>query len=112
MRLWELEKSRRQLNNHAFYEKMGYNKIFESEDEFCYEKRIQPDTTKEVETREISIQGDTLRQVDLSRLQVEQSEMTETDFYGIAGSHSTFSNSNLMGAQFSNCNLRIHAFKI
>ncbi|MGM0863239.1 MAG: GNAT family N-acetyltransferase [Bacillota bacterium] len=111
VRSWELETSRRQLNNHAFYEKMGYKKIFESEDEFCYEKRIQPDTTEEVETREISIQGDTLRQVDLSRLQVEQSEMTETDFYGIAGSHSTFSNSNLMGAQFSNCNLRESRFQ-
>ncbi|KAA0564409.1 GNAT family N-acetyltransferase [Bacillus sp. CH30_1T] len=35
VRLWELETSRRRLNNHAFYEKMGYKKIFESEDEFC-----------------------------------------------------------------------------
>ncbi|WP_149155718.1 pentapeptide repeat-containing protein [Bacillus sp. CH30_1T] len=44
-------------------------------------------------------------------MQVEQSEMTETDFYGIAGSHSTFSNSKLMGAQFSNCNLRESRFQ-
>ncbi|WP_341357919.1 GNAT family N-acetyltransferase [Rossellomorea sp. y25] len=102
---WELETSSRQLNNHAFYEKMGYKKIFESEDEFCYEKCIQVDATVEVDTREILIQGDTLRQGNLSRLQVEQSNMTETDFYGINGSHLTFSNSNLKGAQFSNCNL-------
>jgi GNAT superfamily N-acetyltransferase len=102
---WELETSSRQLNNHIFYEKVGYKKIFESEDEFCYEKRIQVDATEEVDTREILIQGDTLRQGNLSRLQVEQSNMAETDFYGIDGSHSTFSNSNLMGAQFSNCNL-------
>lgn len=108
---WELETSSRQLNNHAFYEKMGYTKIFESEDEFCYEKRVQLNATEEVETREILIQGDTLRQVDLSRLQVEQSEMKETDFYGIAGSHFTFSNSNLMGAQFSNCNLSESRFQ-
>ncbi|MDT9024167.1 MULTISPECIES: GNAT family N-acetyltransferase [Rossellomorea] len=108
---WELETSSRQLNNHAFYEKLGYKKVFESEDEFCYEKRLQPGATEEVETKEIHIQGDTLRQFDLSRLQVEQSNMTETDFYGINGSHSTFSNSNLKGARFSNCNLSESRFQ-
>lgn len=108
---WELETSSRQLNNHAFYEKMGYKKVFESEDEFCYEKRLQHDGTEEVETREIHIQGDTLRQFDLSRLQVEQSNMTETDFYGINGSHSTFSNSNLTRAHFNNCNLSESRFQ-
>lgn len=108
---WELETSSRQLNNHFFYEKMGYKKVFESEDEFCYEKRVQLDATEAGETREIHIQGDTLRQVDLSRLQVEQSKVTETDFYGIDGSHSTFSNSSLVRAQFSNCNLSESRFQ-
>ncbi|WP_374056810.1 GNAT family N-acetyltransferase [Rossellomorea sp. FM04394] len=108
---WELETSSRQLNNHAFYEKMGYKKVFESEVEFCYEKRLQLDATEEGETRDIHIQGNTLSQVDLSRLQVEHSNVTETDFYGIDGSHSTFSNSKLIGVQFSNCNLSESRFQ-
>ena len=35
VRAWDLETSSRQINNHHFYEKMGYRTTFETEDEFC-----------------------------------------------------------------------------
>ncbi|HDR7350944.1 TPA: GNAT family N-acetyltransferase, partial [Bacillus toyonensis] len=39
IRIWDLETSSRQVNNHHFYKKMGYEIIFKSEDEYCYVKR-------------------------------------------------------------------------
>ncbi|TKH14643.1 GNAT family N-acetyltransferase, partial [Bacillus wiedmannii] len=47
IRVWDLETSSRQLNNHHFYEKMGYEIIFKSEDEYCYVKRITVESAKE-----------------------------------------------------------------
>ncbi|KPL58884.1 GNAT family N-acetyltransferase [Rossellomorea vietnamensis] len=102
---WELETSSRQLNNHYFYEKMGYKKIFEADDEFCYEKKLKKGTIVDGESRGITINGDTLTDGDLSELQVEYSNLKDIDFYGINGSNSTFSNSNLSGVSFNNCNL-------
>ncbi|CAN7407653.1 GNAT family N-acetyltransferase [Rossellomorea sp. LjRoot5] len=108
---WELETSSRQLNNHHFYEKMGYKKIFEADDEFCYEKKMKEGVVVEGESREITVHGDTLNEGDLSELQVEYSNLKNIDFYGINGSYSTFSNSNLMGVQFNNCNLSESRFQ-
>lgn len=108
---WELETSSRQLNNHRFYEKMGYKKVFETDDEFCYEKKMKEGVFVQGESREIPIQGDTLSDGDLSELQVEYSNLNNIDFYGINGSYSTFSNSNLMGAGFNNCNLSESRFQ-
>ena len=108
---WELETSSRQLNNHHFYEKMGYKKIFEADDEFCYEKKMKEGVFVQGESREITIHGDTLKDGDLSGLQVEYSNLKKIDFYGINGSYSTFSNSNLMGVGFNNCNLSESRFQ-
>ncbi|WP_339257945.1 GNAT family N-acetyltransferase [Paenibacillus sp. FSL R5-0713] len=38
--IWKLETSGRQLDNRHFYEKMGYVRIYASEDEFGYEKDV------------------------------------------------------------------------
>ena len=47
IRIWDLETSSRQLNNHHFYKKMGYEIIFKSDDEYCYVKRITVETAEE-----------------------------------------------------------------
>ncbi len=39
IRIWDLETSSRQLNNHHFYKKMGYEITFKSDDEYCYVKK-------------------------------------------------------------------------
>ncbi|PFA67668.1 GNAT family N-acetyltransferase [Bacillus sp. AFS015802] len=111
VRTWELETSSRQLNNHYFYEKMGYRKVFETDDEFCYEKEMNEEAVLDGELRGLCVHGDTLKREDLSELQVEHCNMEKTDFYGINGSHSTFTNSNLMGAVFNNCNLSESCFQ-
>ncbi|MEK4663726.1 GNAT family N-acetyltransferase [Priestia sp. FSL H7-0729] len=38
--IWKLETSGRQLDNHLFYEKMGYVRTYASEEEFGYEKNV------------------------------------------------------------------------
>ncbi|UII58238.1 GNAT family N-acetyltransferase (plasmid) [Cytobacillus spongiae] len=105
VKTWELETSSRQVNNHQFYEKAGYRKVFQSEDEFCYEKKKPEEEGTGDEISKLTILGDTLKDVDLSEIQVEHSKMVKTDFYAIDGSHSSFSNSNLSRTHFSNCNL-------
>lgn len=36
---WDLETSSRQLNDHYFYEKFGFKKTFQTEEEYRYKKR-------------------------------------------------------------------------
>lgn len=47
VRIWDLETSSRQINNHHFYKKMGFETIFETEDEYCYVKRIKTASSEE-----------------------------------------------------------------
>lgn len=47
VRIWGLETSSRQINNHHFYKKMGFETIFETEDEYCCVKRIQTASSEE-----------------------------------------------------------------
>lgn len=47
IRIWDLETSSRQLTNHHFYKKMGYEIIFKSDDEYCYVKRITVESAEE-----------------------------------------------------------------
>ena len=46
IRIWDLETSSRQINNHHFI-KDGLPNNFESEDEYCYVKRIGTSSNKE-----------------------------------------------------------------
>ncbi|MCA1058924.1 GNAT family N-acetyltransferase [Rossellomorea aquimaris] len=108
---WELETSSLQLNNHRFYEKMGYQKIFESPDEHCYEKRMNEKNGPGGKTREVTILGDIMKDVDFSGHQLEHCIVERADFYGINGSYATFSNSSMTGVQFSNCNLEGSRFQ-
>ncbi|MBS2968445.1 GNAT family N-acetyltransferase [Metabacillus sp. KIGAM252] len=97
---WELETSSRQLNNHYFYEKAGFKRVYESEDEFCYEKRINTnDETEKVQNR------------DFSGTYYESCGMDESDFFKVNLAGSSISNSNVMNSHFSNCNLSQSKFQ-
>ncbi|MDX8343580.1 GNAT family N-acetyltransferase [Rossellomorea sp. YZS02] len=108
---WELETSSLQLSNHTFYENLGFQKIFESHDEYCYEKKMNVETGPPVIQREVTIVDSSLKDVDLADTHVEHCSLEKTEFYGINGSLSTFSNSRMMGVQFSNCNLTESRFQ-
>lgn len=95
VRAWDLETSSRQLNNHYFYEKMGYQATFKTEDEYCYIKRIE--TPLGIEK---SVENE-----DISGTQYENCNMAKTECYQVTLEGSSFSNSNLMSSHINNCNL-------
>ncbi|TYS67518.1 GNAT family N-acetyltransferase [Sutcliffiella horikoshii] len=84
---WDLETSPRQKGNLHFYEKMGFERTFETEDEVCYIKRIR-------------------NGMAVSENAFESCNLEDATFYQANLANSAFSNSTLAGAHFSNINLR------
>ncbi|ENQ3077026.1 GNAT family N-acetyltransferase [Bacillus cereus] len=100
MRIWDLETSSRQVNNHFFYEKMGYEATFKTEDEYCYIKRIGISSRIE----------NLIDNEDISGTQYENCNMAKTECYQVTLEGSSFSNSNMMNSHINNCNLRHSKF--
>jgi GNAT superfamily N-acetyltransferase len=96
VRVWNLETSARQKNNHYFYEKMGFRTTFECDEEYCYEKR----TETGVKDKRL------LKGKNLSGRLYEQSDLSNSVCYGVNLKESSVSNSNLMDIHVSNCNMR------
>lgn len=99
VRAWDLETSSRQLNNHHFYEKMGYKTTFETEDEFCYVKHIEIKAENLVNDQ------------DLSNTQYENCNLSATEFYQVNLEGGAISNSNVSNLHVSNCNLSHSKFQ-
>lgn len=95
VRVWDLETSSRQMNNHYFYKKKGYENTYKSEDEYGYTKRKE--LTEEKENK-VSNQ-------DISNRQYEDCNMEKVECYQVSLAGSSFGNSNLMNTNFNNCNL-------
>ncbi|WP_394579057.1 GNAT family N-acetyltransferase [Cytobacillus firmus] len=93
VKAWELETSARQINNHHFYEKMGYQLSFRTDEEYCYEKRTGA------------------AEQDIKDSQFENCDMGKTEFYKVNMEESSFSNSSLSKAHFNNCNLSHSKFQ-
>ncbi|OMF54908.1 GNAT family N-acetyltransferase [Paenibacillus sp. FSL R5-0490] len=93
IKAWELETSARQINNHHFYEKMGFQISFKTNEEYCYEKRTGPSKQ------------------DITDPQFENCDMGNTEVYKVNMAESSFSNSSLCKAHFSNCNLSHSKFQ-
>lgn len=89
---WDLETSARQKGNLHFYEKMGYERTFETEDEVSYIKRIDR-TGMDAEN------------------EFEATDWEGATFYQANLANSAFSNSTLAGAHFSNINLSNSKFQ-
>lgn len=101
VRIWNLETSSRQINNHFFYEKMGYIRTYETDEEYGYLKKI-----------ETSFKNQNLvLDKDISSTQYENCDMANTECYGVNLEGSSFSNSNLMNTHISNCNLSQSKFQ-
>lgn len=100
VRTWDLETSSKQINNHFFYEKMGYEATFKTEDEYCYIKRIGISSRIE----------NLIDNEDISGTQYENCNMAKTECYQVTLEGSSFSNSNMMNSHINNCNLRHSKF--
>ncbi|MCW1242165.1 GNAT family N-acetyltransferase [Bacillus pretiosus] len=101
IRVWDLETSSRQLNNHHFYEKMGYEIIFKSEDEYCYVKRITVESAKE----------NLIKSNDMKNSQYENCNLANTEYYQVNLKNSSFIGSNMMNMKMSNCNVSQSKFR-
>lgn len=101
VRLWDLETSARQLSNHHFYEKLGFKRVFETEEEISYVKRM--DKTERDHFVKINQQ--------LAKSSFEQSDLSNAAFYQSNLSQIAFSNSSLYQAHFTNCNMEKSRFQ-
>nr|WP_227413828.1 GNAT family N-acetyltransferase [Cytobacillus luteolus] len=101
VRTWDLETSRRQVNNHHFYEKMGYKTTFMTDDEYYYIKRKANFLSKE----------NVVEEKNISNVQYENCNMEKTECYQVNLEGCSFTNSNLMNTNISNCNLSYSKFR-
>ncbi|MGG5782813.1 GNAT family N-acetyltransferase [Bacillus albus] len=101
IRIWDLETSSRQINNHHFYKKMGYEIIFKSEDEYCYVKRITVDSAEE----------DLIKNKDMKNSQYENCNLANTEYYQVNLKNGSFVGSNMMNLKMSNCNVSQSNFR-
>ncbi|NWK69858.1 GNAT family N-acetyltransferase [Bacillus paramycoides] len=101
VRIWDLETSSRQINNHHFYKKMGFETIYETEDEYCYVKRIKTASSEE----------NLVKNKDMKNGQYENCNLANTEYYQVNLKDSSFVNSNVMNINMSNCNLSQSKFK-
>ena len=92
---WDLETSSRQLNNHHFYEKLGFEIAYTTEDEYGYIKRKERSL----------IDGNFVENQDISNTHYEDCNLEKVSYYDVNLEESSFSNSNLYGVHYSNCNL-------
>ncbi|MGE7881449.1 GNAT family N-acetyltransferase [Bacillus sp. NPDC094077] len=99
--IWDLETSSRQVNNHHFYKKMGYQTIFESEDEYCYVKRIK--IASHVEN--------VVKSEDMKNSQYENCNLANTEYYQVNLKNSSIVGSNVMNMNMSNCNVSQSKFR-
>ncbi|AYF06440.1 MULTISPECIES: GNAT family N-acetyltransferase [Bacillus] len=101
IRIWDLETSSRQRNNHHFYKKMGYEIIFKSEDEYCYIKRITVE----------SVEESLIKNKDMENSQYENCNLANTEYYQVNVKNSSFVSSNMMSMKMSNCNVSQSNFR-
>ncbi|MEH6935919.1 GNAT family N-acetyltransferase [Bacillus sp. JJ783] len=101
IRIWDLETSSRQINNHHFYKKMGYETIFETEDEYCYVKKIKTDLSEE----------NLVKNKDMKSEQYENCNLANSEYYQVNLKNSSFVSSNVMNINMSNCNLSQSTFR-
>ncbi|MGF2773071.1 GNAT family N-acetyltransferase [Bacillus cereus] len=101
IKIWDLETSSRQINNHHFYKKMGYQMIFESEDEYCYVKRIKTSSNK----------ASVVTNKDMKNSQYENCNLANTEYYQVNLKNSSFVGSNIMNTNMSNCNVSQSKFR-
>jgi GNAT superfamily N-acetyltransferase len=101
VRTWDLETSNRQVNNHHFYGKMGYETTFKTDNEYCYIKRIE----------NVSDSAQPVSQKDFSTTQYENCNLASIECYQVNAEGVSISNSNVANVHASNCNLSGSTFQ-
>ena len=95
VRIWHLETSSKLLKNHHFYEKLGYELTYKTDNEYGYQNKI--DAAKKIEKL--------VENKNSSSIQYENCNMAKSEFYDMNLEASSFCNSNLENSHISNCNM-------
>ncbi|QFT87885.1 Secreted effector protein pipB2 [Bacillus sp. THAF10] len=99
---WELETSPRQKGNLHFYEKMGYRRTFETEDEVCYLKKLT-ETNNPYDS--CNLEGKIFYNANLSNTAFANSTLAGSQFNNVNLSKSTFQNINFSQSLIADLNL-------
>lgn len=96
VKIWTLDTIQKSIRNHSFYEKNGYEKVDEDDEEIYYQKVIgnSINDTNILHSNE-----------DISNQNFRQCNMQNVDIYDVDMGNSRFSNLNLKNAVFQNANL-------
>lgn len=101
VRIWDLETSSKQINNHYFYEKMGYRTTYKTDEEYGYQKTIKT----------LAHNENLIKNQNIPSTQCENCDMMKMACYAVNLEGSSFSNSTLAKIQISNCNLSHSKFQ-
>lgn len=93
--VWTLDTSKKSLRNQHFYEKLGYTKEYEDEDEIFYKKII-----------ENAAEADSQENEKLSKTQYAYCNMSEADFYSSNLRKSKFTDVNLNEVNITNTSMQ------
>lgn len=114
---WELETSSRQINNHRFYEKMGYTISYKTDEEYGYSKEmvltaVEDGPEANLLHEDSDMAGTVYHQVSLAKGTFSNSNLAQTDFTNCNLSHAKFRNINLKQSLFADLNLSRSKFRL
>ncbi|MCT4799662.1 GNAT family N-acetyltransferase, partial [Exiguobacterium profundum] len=104
VRIWELETSTHQTRNIRFYKQLGFQVVYESEDEVCFVKRTKAKPSTHC-FEEQSCEGWQAYGVNASFLAVTNSNVSSLAASNCNFSQSLFRNINFRNSTFSDLNL-------
>ncbi|MDE0564732.1 GNAT family N-acetyltransferase, partial [Exiguobacterium sp. B2(2022)] len=104
VRIWELETSTHQKRNIRFYKQLGFQVVYESDDEVCFVKRTKAKPSTHC-FEERSCEGWQAYGVNASHLAVTNSNIFLFDASNCNFSQSRFRNINFRDSKFSDLNL-------
>ena len=106
VKVWTLDTIQKSIRNHGFYEKNGYEKVGEDEEERYYCKIIDG-LTHEVEVLHINgnLTNQNIRQCNMDDIDIYDASMKDAKFTNVNLEKALYQNSNLSGTRFTNINM-------
>lgn len=106
VRIWSLDTIQKSTRNHKFYEKNGYKKVEEDEEERYYCKIIE-DLTDNSETHFLgeNLSNRNFHDCNMENVDIYYVNMKKAKFTNISLEESLYQNANLSGARLTNLNM-------
>lgn len=106
VKIWTLDTAQKSLRNHKFYEKNGYIKMGEDEQERYYQKLVNTSLKSTFKTQENSdLSNQNFRECRMDNIDVYDTSINNTTFTNVNSQSILFQNSNMTKSRFTNVNL-------